>query len=252
MPTRLGEVWVERRAHDLRRRRRRRRPAPPRPARSPQRDEHRDARGAAAAPGRGARGTTTSGCWSSRRPTTWGSRRAPTCARSSIADGAVRRMELFARLYDELTGFPKPTVAACHGACVGGGAEVAVACDLRVGGSEPAPALPRRRPGRPGRPGAAGHALRPFGGQVPAADRRRRSAPSRRSAGASSTGSPRRREPRRRRSSSPAPSPRPARGGRPALKRMLHEWDDVEGRSRAEGEGQVEWQRSGPGLPFRE
>jgi enoyl-CoA hydratase/carnithine racemase len=49
--------------------------------------------------------------------------------------GRVRRMELFARLYDELTGFPKPTVAACHGACVGGGAEIAVACDLRVGGS---------------------------------------------------------------------------------------------------------------------
>ena len=44
-------------------------------------------------------------------------------------------MELFARLYDELTGFPKPTVAACHGSCVGGGAEIAVACDLRVGGS---------------------------------------------------------------------------------------------------------------------
>ena len=35
------------------------------------------------------------------------------------------------------------------------------------------------------------------------------------------------------------------------MKRMLHEWDDVEGRSRAEGEGQVEWQRSGPGLPYR-
>ena len=33
------------------------------------------------------------------------------------------------------------------------------------------------------------------------------------------------------------------------LKRMLHEWDGVEGRSRVEGEGQVEWQRSGPGLP---
>src|ERR671911_1453474 len=49
--------------------------------------------------------------------------------------GRVRRMELFAQLYDELTGFPKPTVAACHGACVGGGAEIAVACDLRVGGS---------------------------------------------------------------------------------------------------------------------
>ena len=38
-------------------------------------------------------------------------------------------------LYDQLTGFPKPTVAACHGACVGGGAEIAVACDLRIGGS---------------------------------------------------------------------------------------------------------------------
>ena len=36
------------------------------------------------------------------------------------------------------------------------------------------------------------------------------------------------------------------------MKRMLHEWDDVEGRSRVEGQGQVEWQRSGPGLPFRE
>jgi len=47
-------------------------------------------------------------------------------------DGKVRRMELFARLYDELTGFPKPTIAVCHGSCVGGGAEVAVACDLRV------------------------------------------------------------------------------------------------------------------------
>ena len=50
-------------------------------------------------------------------------------------DGRVRRMQLFSLLYDELTGYPKPTIAACHGACVGGGAEIAVACDLRVGGS---------------------------------------------------------------------------------------------------------------------
>jgi hypothetical protein len=33
------------------------------------------------------------------------------------------------------------------------------------------------------------------------------------------------------------------------LKTMLHEWDGVVERSRAEGEGQVEWQRTGPGLP---
>jgi enoyl-CoA hydratase len=32
------------------------------------------------------------------------------------------------------------------------------------------------------------------------------------------------------------------------LKQMLHEWDDIVGRSEAEGKGQVEWQRSGPGL----
>src|SRR5688572_26163461 len=50
-------------------------------------------------------------------------------------EGKMRRMQLFADLYDDLVGFPKPTVAVCHGACVGGGAEVAVACDIRVGGS---------------------------------------------------------------------------------------------------------------------
>ncbi len=33
------------------------------------------------------------------------------------------------------------------------------------------------------------------------------------------------------------------------LKRMLHEHDGVVERSAAEGRGQVEWQRSGPGLP---
>ena len=36
-------------------------------------------------------------------------------------EGKVHRMELFAQLYDELTSFPKPTVAACHGSVVGGG-----------------------------------------------------------------------------------------------------------------------------------
>ncbi|HLI57836.1 MAG TPA: enoyl-CoA hydratase/isomerase family protein [Actinomycetota bacterium] len=48
-------------------------------------------------------------------------------------DGAVRRMGLFARLFETVAGFPKPTVAAIDGWCVGGGAEVASGCDLRVG-----------------------------------------------------------------------------------------------------------------------
>ena len=34
------------------------------------------------------------------------------------------------------------------------------------------------------------------------------------------------------------------------IKRMLHRWDDVEERTRDEGRGQIEWQRSGPGLPY--
>lgn len=47
--------------------------------------------------------------------------------------GASTRMELFTSLYETVTGFPKPTVAAIAGPCMGGGAEVATACDLRVG-----------------------------------------------------------------------------------------------------------------------
>jgi hypothetical protein len=30
---------------------------------------------------------------------------------------------------------------------------------------------------------------------------------------------------------------------------MLHEWDDIVGRSKLEGVGQVDWARTGPGLP---
>jgi hypothetical protein len=31
---------------------------------------------------------------------------------------------------------------------------------------------------------------------------------------------------------------------------MLHDWDGIEERSRAEGEGQVVWQQEGPGLGY--
>jgi len=166
------------------------------------------------------------------------------------ADAAVRRMELFARLYDEITGFPKPTVAACHGSCVGGGAEIAVACDLRVGGTNLRFRFPGGALGVPVGPArlvtlcglsvakyllltarevGADEALR-WGlvhKVVPAA--RTENMALQLAAGVASN-----------------PPEAVAR-----LKAMLHEWDRVEDRSREEGLGQVEWQRSGPRLPYK-
>ena len=49
-------------------------------------------------------------------------------------DGGVRRMEAFSRLYAALEAFPAPTIAVCVGNCVGAGAEIVAACDLRVAG----------------------------------------------------------------------------------------------------------------------
>ncbi len=50
------------------------------------------------------------------------------------AEGGVARMEAFAEMYARLTTFPLPTIAVCVGHCVGAGAEIAAACDLRVAG----------------------------------------------------------------------------------------------------------------------
>jgi enoyl-CoA hydratase/carnithine racemase len=50
------------------------------------------------------------------------------------AAGGVARMEQFAAVYAAIEAFPAPTVAVCVGNCVGAGAEVAAACDLRVAG----------------------------------------------------------------------------------------------------------------------
>jgi enoyl-CoA hydratase len=165
------------------------------------------------------------------------------------AEGRVRRMELFARLYDELTGFPKPTVAACHGSCVGGGAEIAVACDLRVGGSNLRMRFPGGALGVPVGPArlatlcglAVAKYLLLTAKDVGAEDALRwglvhRVAPA-----------PATEEHALNLAQTVAKHPPEAVA---RLKRMLHDWDGVEERSRAEGEGQVEWQRSGPGLPY--
>ncbi len=164
-------------------------------------------------------------------------------------EGRIRRMELFARLYDELTAFPKPTVAACHGSCVGGGAEIAVACDLRVGGAN----LRLRFPGAAlGVPVGPARLVSLCGLSVAkyllltakdvGADDALRWGLVHRVAPAAAT-----EEQALNLAAAIAEHPPEAVA---RLKRMLHDWDGVEERSRAEGEGQIEWQRSGPGLPY--
>jgi enoyl-CoA hydratase/carnithine racemase len=61
------------------------------------------------------------------------------CAGADVAErldaaGGVARMSAFTRLYTLIEQFPVPTIAVCVGNCVGAGAEIAVGCDLRVGG----------------------------------------------------------------------------------------------------------------------
>jgi enoyl-CoA hydratase/carnithine racemase len=48
-------------------------------------------------------------------------------------EGAQARMGRFGDLYELVATYPLPTVAAISGWCIGGGAELASACDLRVG-----------------------------------------------------------------------------------------------------------------------
>ena len=46
--------------------------------------------------------------------------------------GEQREVYLRRRVYDALAAFPKPIIAAIHGYCLGGGSELALACDVRV------------------------------------------------------------------------------------------------------------------------
>jgi enoyl-CoA hydratase/carnithine racemase len=61
------------------------------------------------------------------------------CAGADVSEeldpaAGVARMAGFTRLYSALDAFPVPVIATCVGNCVGAGAEVAAAADLRVGG----------------------------------------------------------------------------------------------------------------------
>ncbi len=165
-------------------------------------------------------------------------------------EGQVHRMQLFADLYDALVAFPKPTVAACHGACVGGGAEVAIACDIRVGGSNLRLRFPGASLGVPVGPARlvtlCGLSVAKYlliSGKEVAPDEALRWGLVHKVAPAAAT------EAMAVDLATTAASHPPEAVAR--LKEMLHEWDGVVERSRVEGKGQVEWQRTGPGLPYR-
>ena len=165
-------------------------------------------------------------------------------------EGKVRRMQLFADLYDAIVAFPKPTIAACHGDVVGGGAEIAIACDMRVGGSNLRMRFPGAALGVPVGParlvtlcGLATAKYLLLSSRTVAADEALRLGLVNRVAAAAAT------EESALGLAAEVASHPPEAVAR--LKRMLHEWDDVEGRSRAEGVGQVDWQKTGPGLPSR-
>lgn len=165
-------------------------------------------------------------------------------------DGAIRRMQLFADLYDGLTGFPRPTIAACHGACVGGGAEIAVSCDLRVGGSNMRLRFPGAGLGVPVGPARlvtlCGLSVAKYlllTSKEIAVDEAFRWGIVHKVAPA-----PRTEEVALQLATQISEHP-PESVSR--IKQMLHAWDGVEDRSRSEGEGQVEWQSEGPGLGYR-
>ena len=165
-------------------------------------------------------------------------------------DGAIRRMQLFADLYDGLTAFPRPTIAACHGACVGGGAEIAVSCDLRVGGSNMRLRFPGAGLGVPVGPARlvtlCGLSVAKYlllTSKEIAVDEAFRWGIVHKVAPA-----PRTEEVALQLATQISEHP-PESVSR--IKQMLHAWDGVEDRSRSEGEGQVEWQSEGPGLGYR-
>jgi enoyl-CoA hydratase len=166
-------------------------------------------------------------------------------------EGAVHRIELFARLYDELTAFPKPTVAACHGACVGGGAEIAVACDLRVAGGNLRLKFPGAELGVPVGParlvtlcGLSTAKYLLLTSRNVGADEALRMGLVHRVAPAART-----EEAAIELATEVAGHPPEAVAW---TKEMLLRWDGVAERSADEGRAQVEWQRSGPGLPYKD
>jgi enoyl-CoA hydratase/carnithine racemase len=165
------------------------------------------------------------------------------------SEAHVRRMQLFSDLYDTVVAFPKPAIAACHGDVVGGGAEIAIACDMRIGGSNLRMRFPGAALGMPVGParlvtlcGLATAKYLLLSSRTVGADEALRIGLVNRVAPAAAT------ERSALELAGEVAAHPPEAVAR--LKVMLHEWDDVVGRSAAEGAGQVEHVRSSTDLPF--
>ncbi|MGI8632594.1 MAG: enoyl-CoA hydratase/isomerase family protein [Solirubrobacterales bacterium] len=165
-------------------------------------------------------------------------------------DGAIRRMELFADLYEALVAFPRATVAACAGATVGGGAEAAIACDLRVAGDN----LKLRFPGAAlGVPVGPARLVTLCGlsvakdllltSRVVGAEEAHRWGLVHRVVEAERTVEAAMELAAEVAQHDPASVAQ--------IKELLHGHDGVLERTRQEGDGQTEFQRSGAGLPYR-
>ncbi len=162
-------------------------------------------------------------------------------------EGRITRMQQFADLYDAVVQFPKPTVAACHGYTVGGGAEIAIGCDIRIGGSNLQMRFPGAELGVPVGPArlvtlcglSAAKFLLLTSSVVKADEAFRLNLVNRVAPGAATENNAMELAAQITQYDPEAVA---------NLKRMLHRWDGIEDRSAEEGRGQVEWQRGGPGL----
>jgi enoyl-CoA hydratase len=69
--------------------------------------------------------------------------------RSTPAQGIVYHTETIARALDAIAGCLHPTIAVIEGVCVGGGLEIACACDLRIASPDARFGIPIKRLGFP-------------------------------------------------------------------------------------------------------
>jgi enoyl-CoA hydratase/carnithine racemase len=68
-----------------------------------------------------------------------------TAVKDADQQAAARYREITLAAYDAIREFPLPTVAAIDGLCIGGGCNLALACDIRIAGPQASFAIPAVR-----------------------------------------------------------------------------------------------------------